>query len=618
MPERAGEELRFSVIMPVWNRADFVGAAVESVLAQTETDWELLIVDDGSTDDLATALTPYRDHPSIHVFATTHAGVCAARNRGLQEARGEWITYLDSDNRWRPRFLERMGAALEGSHAVAAYSDFQLWRRSRLNGSLKRSRPKSEPFDYSSLVRRPYIDINTFIHHSRVSDEVGEWDEAIDRMNDWDFILRVTARHEPIHVAEVLVDYYYCVAGNTITRTQPPRPSGLRVMEKFASFARPAITHDAITYTWNALPPRKHYNWVRYMHHAVDRETFRASCFPSVMQVEVTNLCNLTCPLCPAGRDELERPRRNMTLEEFRGIVDDLEDYLMLLILWDWGEPLMNPSLPEMVAYATARDIRTVTSTNAQFLDDEHYLERLLTSGLSSLIVAIDSLSEEGYGLYRQRGSLRKAFEGLHRLVALKRRLGSDTLINVRTVVMQHNEDELPALREAARAAGADCFTLKNLNPSCGPFSSDESMVPANPAYQRFEYEPGTYRRIPSDAHCERVWMMANILADGSVVPCCYDYDATMKVGNAFEKPFTEIWHSPEYRELRRRILLDKQKIQHCRECHASFKQTGGGWVFERTDFNMPWHSTFRYKLSALARYETVRRAVRAASGLGW
>ena len=70
-----------------------------------------------------------------------------------------------------------------------------------------------------------------------------------------------------------------------------------------------------------------------------------------------------------------------MTLDEFHRIVDDAQEYLMLLILWDWGEPFLNPELPEMITYAAERDIRTVTSTNAQFLGDESYLTRILGLG---------------------------------------------------------------------------------------------------------------------------------------------------------------------------------------------------------------------------------------------
>ena len=103
----------------------------------------------------------------------------------------------------------------------------------------------------------------------------------------------------------------------------------------------------------------------------------------------------------------------------------------------------MNPQLPRMIRYAADHDIRTVTSTNAHFLDNKAYIEQILTSGLTSLIVAIDSLCEESYTVYRKRGSLSKAMTGLGNVIKMKKKLGSKTLINLRTVIMKQNEHEL-------------------------------------------------------------------------------------------------------------------------------------------------------------------------------
>ena len=603
---------RFSVVMPVWNRAQFVAGAIESVLAQTARDFELLVVDDGSTDAIEDAVKPFLSQPSVRLLRRPHRGVCAARNAGIAAAAGSTIAYLDSDNRWHPEFLERMAGALDASGARLAYCDFNLFKRHPLTRKVRLARRCSPTFRFSALLDDNCIDINTLVHHRSLAEEAGGWDEQLERMNDWDFILRLTSRVEPLHVQEALVDYYLGTCPNTITATRKAMPPGLRIEEKFMGLRKPNITHDTITYTWDRLPERKYYNWVRFTNHTVDRETFRAACLPSIIQVEPSNHCNLACPLCPAGRNELGRVRRHMALAEFRTVVDDAEDYLMLMILWDWGEPFLNPALPDMIAYAAARDIRTVTSTNAQFLGDEDYVARILTSGLSTLIVAIDSLDAESYRTYRKKGDLKHAVDGLERLVAMKRRLRSRTLINLRMVVMRHNEAEMEALAELGRRAGVDCFTVKTMNPSCGSYSSDEELVPENPRHRRFVYRKDTWERIRSDTPCERVWMMANVLADGSVVPCCYDFDASMAVGNAFQSSFTAIWNSPEYAALRRRVLLEKSTFPHCRDCHTSFKMArAGDWFVDRIDFNMPLASTVQYKLRKLLRNDITYRAWR-------
>jgi len=95
---------RISVIIPTFNRAAWVREAVDSVLAQTFQDFELLVVDDGSTDETGAGLAPYGDR--LRYLYQVRQGVSAARNRGLELAAGEWITFLDSDDLWLPRKLE--------------------------------------------------------------------------------------------------------------------------------------------------------------------------------------------------------------------------------------------------------------------------------------------------------------------------------------------------------------------------------------------------------------------------------------------------------------------------------------------------------------------------------
>jgi MoaA/NifB/PqqE/SkfB family radical SAM enzyme len=79
---------------------------------------------------------------------------------------------------------------------------------------------------------------------------------------------------------------------------------------------------------------------------------------------------------------------------------------------------------------------------------------------------------------------------------------------------------------------------------------------------------------------------MSNIFSNGDVVPCCYDYDSELKVGNAFERPFSQIWNSLAYQELRKKIHLEKDAILKCKECGINFKLSQAGWFVETHEFN--------------------------------
>jgi radical SAM protein with 4Fe4S-binding SPASM domain len=345
------------------------------------------------------------------------------------------------------------------------------------------------------------------------------------------------------------------------------------------------LSHDAIRYIWHNVPEKKYQNWKRMYASGRDTTDYSTPGYPYMLQIEPTNICNLACTVCPSGRNELNRERQHMTFNEFRSIIDDMQDYLLLLVMWDWGEPLLNPELPAMIRYAHERDIRTVTSTNGHFLNDDTFLENLMTSGLSTLIVAIDSLSGDAYEMYRKKGSLDKALDGLKRIIAVRNRTGANTEIVLRMVIMKQNEHELPLMRKTARELGADRFTVKTANPTCGTACMDAVIVPDNPLYRRYEYIPGTFERIRTDTGCNYIWFMSNIHSNGNIVPCTCDYDGEMQVGNIRNRKFTETWNSPEYRELRRRISQKDNAMEKCRFCDCNFALSASGWFVESTDF---------------------------------
>jgi glycosyltransferase involved in cell wall biosynthesis len=139
-----------SVIVPSYNHGRFIAQAIDSILAQIVEPEQIVVVDDGSTDETELVVRRYKD-ARIEYIKQTHAGVAAARNAGLDAARREFVTFLDAEDRWGPEFIERMhGFLAEDPTAACAFSNFVLFDHE--TGKILRDQFPSYP-----ELRRPVL-----------------------------------------------------------------------------------------------------------------------------------------------------------------------------------------------------------------------------------------------------------------------------------------------------------------------------------------------------------------------------------------------------------------------------------------------------------------------------
>ncbi len=357
---------------------------------------------------------------------------------------------------------------------------------------------------------------------------------------------------------------------------------GMKTKHKFA------VECESIKFDLKNISNTKYHNFIKMKYQKWDINNFKVPGFPFYLQIEPTNMCNLSCPLCPRGMELLNRKPMHMRYENFKDIVDNLKEYLLLLKLFDKGEPFLNPELPEMIQYASERGITTVTSTNAHFLLDDDYVSRILKSGLSAIIVSIDSLKKDIYEKYRIGGNFNKVILGLKNLIKLKKDLKSNTLINLRMLANKYNEIEIKDMIKFSRSVGVDIFSVKNLNPSCGSSDFDEDFIPTNPKYRRYKYKKNTFERIQENSYCDKIWYTCEIHSNGDLVPCCEDFNGELKFGNVYEKPLSEIWNSKTTLDLRKRLFFRKGSNSICKKCYTNFKHSNLGSITEYYDFTIP------------------------------
>jgi glycosyltransferase involved in cell wall biosynthesis len=198
-----------SVIMPNFNGAQLIARSIDSVLHQTFHDLELIIVDDGSTDESIAVVSGYGDN-RIRIFQQSHDGVCAARNQGIGRARGKYIAFLDSDDTWAPDCLERLHDAI--SHAPDAAIAYCGWQ----NIGLGSERDKGfVPPDYETpdklemWIRNSRWPIHAALTTKHAIQAAGGFNPRYPTSEDFLLWLRIVAEHKIIRVPEVLAFYYH-------------------------------------------------------------------------------------------------------------------------------------------------------------------------------------------------------------------------------------------------------------------------------------------------------------------------------------------------------------------------------------------------------------------------
>lgn len=197
-----------SVVIPTHDRLRYLRDAVASVRAQTVDDWELVVVDDGSRDGTGAYLEGLADG-RVRVLERAHTGnVAAVRNVGIREARGEWVAFLDSDDRWRPRKLERQLAALEGDpRALWSYTGAVVIDATGQEVEDEWLGPASTPSGdvLEGLLRHDVRTLPSAVMARRgLLLEVGGFDETLAFCEDFDLWLRLARRSPAVGVDDRL------------------------------------------------------------------------------------------------------------------------------------------------------------------------------------------------------------------------------------------------------------------------------------------------------------------------------------------------------------------------------------------------------------------------------
>lgn len=282
--------------------------------------------------------------------------------------------------------------------------------------------------------------------------------------------------------------------------------------------------------------PRKTWNLLRQRIEQALGAT-RVGAAPYQLIIEATSACNLRCPFCHTGKGEKGRKAEFLTPERLEAVLEELGPRAYTIDFQNWGEPLLNPRIYELVAAARRHGIVTSIHTNFNVPFDDAKAERMIEAGLIYLSVSADGADQSAYAKYRVRGRFDLLLNNLKTLLAARRRLGAlNPFITWQFLVFRHNEHQIAEAEAIAKDLGVDRFH------SLAGFVEEESWLPE-----------GNYQTIPGliEKRCSFLWRQAVINPDGGIAPCCNTFESSHDFADFKEGGFQASWNNPKFQAAR-------------------------------------------------------------------
>lgn len=190
---------KVSVIIPTYNRDAMLKEAVDSVLAQDYRDFELIVVDDGSTDSTPKILTTY--HNDVTVIRRNNLGVSSARNAGIKAASGQFIAFLDSDDLWMPQKLSKQIDFFNANPGALICQTEEIWIRNSVRVNPKKRHKKVSGMIFNPSLELCLVSPSAVMIKRSLFETVGLFDESLPACEDYDLWLRISCRY-PIHLID--------------------------------------------------------------------------------------------------------------------------------------------------------------------------------------------------------------------------------------------------------------------------------------------------------------------------------------------------------------------------------------------------------------------------------
>src|SRR5271157_2834311 len=274
--------------------------------------------------------------------------------------------------------------------------------------------------------------------------------------------------------------------------------------------------------------------------------------YPNAIGIETTNLCNLSCLICP--RSLMHRKTGLMDFSLFKKIVDESKGRTELLYMANGvGEPLIHPKIIEMIEYASKSGIHTMIGTNGALLTRE-LTNRLFNSGLDIIELSIDAATSSTYEMIRGGKNYAQLLENLRTFAEVNRSKRSAKPFTILQFIMtKFNSQEAEQFYDKFNGEGFDLIAFVNCHTWAGNMPN---------------FAVNCKKQLGKSVNCRLLWSQVAVLWNGDVTPCNYDFDGKSVIGNVNKNSIEEIWNCPKMIGIRNFHSSGKySKVECCKYC---------------------------------------------------
>ncbi|MFA6091733.1 MAG: glycosyltransferase [Elusimicrobiota bacterium] len=611
---------KVSVIIPCYNHGAFVGEAVDSVLAQTFQDFEIVIVDDGSTDKDTLDILKGFDKPKTQVVHAEHQGLAEARNVGIRNSSGTYILPLDADDKISPEYLAEAVRVLDGDDEVKI-----VYCNAERFGA--QTGPWEHPcFSLQRILANNLIFCTAFFRRKDY-DKTRGYDKDLRLLEDWDFWLSLLETGGTVHKLPG-THFFYRSRPDSMLQTLTTKSIEQTRKKIFRNHAAlySRDFQDPINLYWEKTLLQGSYEYrlgrfllrpVRFMRRAArflarhckrimhppkPEALINASAPPKAFHFLMTNYCNARCIFC--NQRFGENANNEITLEKFKVMASHIAAPSVEEFHFSGGgEPLLCRDLPAIIRYVneTFPWIDVVLRTNGLLVG--RYAQELARLNIARLEVSIHGLAQTNDAIL-QRQSSQDIFTGIEAFQNALKRLEKSVYIQFEPSISRMNIQEVPALIEKAHALKVDSvrvyfcrFFPHRLKDPSHKLKEEDSMYFHKALYNRmmrrckrlaekleveFYHEPlFSWSLFGAGAYpCCQPWSLMLVDWDGDVYPCTGGeewFKAQVKsgkyyFGNLLKEDVQQCWNNPDYLRIRRTCTPSCRELSvpECSACHST------------------------------------------------